>query len=249
VATWVVGDVQGCFDTLSALLGRIDWRRGRDRLWFVGDLVNRGPKSLQVLRFAAEHDDCVTAVLGNHDLHLLALADGVRRSKSGDTLQAVLAAPDRDDLLGWLRRRPLLHDDGEHLMVHAGLLPSWTVDDAAGHARRLRKALKKQGPEAVREDSALAALTRIRLVDERGRPKAGWKGAPNDAPAGQQPWFDAGRWPRRLLFGHWAALGLRINERYAALDSGCVWGRSLTALRLEDGALASEPARESHPGG
>ena len=268
MATYAIGDVHGCFDTLNRLLSRIGYSPRQDRLWLVGDLVNRGPRSLAVLRWAAAlGDDRLIAVLGNHGLHLLARAAGLAKERRRDTLEAVLAARDRDDLLAWLRARPLLHREGEHVLVHAGLLPDWTVEEAASLAReveadlqgekgeRLLASLRDELPGpwqaalsgAARRRLALAAFTRLRtLIPGRG-PCTDFSGPPHLAPAGCVAWFDVpGRKSRgtTLLFGHWAALGLLQKDGVIALDTGCVWGRMLTAIRLEDGRLFQVPATD-----
>jgi bis(5'-nucleosyl)-tetraphosphatase (symmetrical) len=262
MATWAIGDVQGCFDNLCALLEQID---PADRLWLTGDLVNRGPRSLAVLRWAREQGDRVVTVLGNHDLNLLACAAGVRRVRKSDTIGEVLAAPDRDELLDWLRARPLVYREGDHLLVHAGLLPPWTADDAERIAREVEAALR--GPESVRlleswreaprtwqENHpdrlalALAAFVTLRCVNQRGAMDRDFDGPPDEAPAGLMPWFDhPARRSRevRVVCGHWAALGLHLRPDLAALDSGCVWGGSLTALRLEDGHVIQVPGLAS----
>jgi len=251
MATYAIGDVQGCFATLMRLLDQIPFAANRDRLWLAGDLVNRGPRSLDVLRWARDHDDRLTAVLGNHDLHLLARAEGVAAAKAGDTLDAVLAAADREQLLDWLRHRPLCHLEGDRVLVHAGLHPDWTVHAARAAAAEVEAAL--QGPNDQRremlaavtagdEDGPAAAarlLTRIRLCTPAGELCAG-SGPPDEAPAGCVPWFRA---PERrsaaatIVFAHWSALGLLREPGLFGLDTGCVWGRELSAVRLEDGQL------------
>lgn len=256
MTTWAIGDVQGCWQTLSALLQRIDFKPGRDRVWLVGDLVNRGPASAAVLRWAREVGDPCVAVLGNHDLHLLAVAEGAREQRRGDTLDDVLDAPDRKQLLKWLRRRPLLHREDDDILVHAGVLPSWTARQAAEEARGIERILRGHGAaELLRTPNratrvALEALTRLRMVDAKGRPDGSWKGTPRAAPAGLCPWFDhPHRRPRgvRFVFGHWAALGLVRRPDVLALDTGCVWGRALTAVSLEGGEVVQERSRERRP--
>jgi bis(5'-nucleosyl)-tetraphosphatase (symmetrical) len=269
MATYAIGDVHGCFATLQALLARIAYSPGDDRLWLVGDLVNRGPQSLAVLRWAADQgDDRLVVTLGNHDLHLLARAAGVAERKRRDTLDAVLNAPDRDELLAWLRRRPLLHREGETLLVHAGLFPQWSVEEAEGLAREaeerlrgrtagrlLRAAAGKRSERwrrgltpGARVRVAVAGMVRLRALTADGRMCADWSGPPSDLPAGCRPWFElperrsAGA---RIVCGHWAALGLRMEPGIAAIDTGCVWGQRLTALRLDDGKVFQEPAREA----
>lgn len=262
MATWAIGDVQGCFRTLERLLGRLGVRDG-DRLWLAGDLVNRGPRSLEVLRWAREQGPRLTCVLGNHDLHLLGVASGWRRLKPSDTLEPVLKAPDRGALLDWLRAQPLLHRDGRFVMVHAGLLPAWSLDDAEELAREAEAALRGEGAERVflslkddppewradlkkrhRVRLAVFALTRMRVCSREGQPRDGFAGPPEQVPKGCVPWFDApGRRSANatVITGHWAAAGLRVRPDLIALDSGCVWGRSLSAVRLDDGAVHQEP--------
>jgi len=267
VATYAIGDVHGCFRTLRRLLKRISYDPRRDRLWLVGDLVNRGPRSLEVLRWAVEQGDRLTVVLGNHDLHLLARATGLARARRRDTLEEVLAASDHDDLLAWLRGRPLLHREDGFLLVHAGLLPAWTPAGAERLAREVEEALRGdragrllatlrvEPPHpwqagltgAARRRLALAAFTRLRTLRPDGRLCDDFSGPPEEAPRGCRPWFDA---PDRksagetVIFGHWAALGLLLRPGLAGLDTGCAWGRELTALRLEDRKLSQEPASE-----
>lgn len=265
MATWVIGDVQGCFVTLQRLLERLGWRPGGDRLWLAGDLVNRGRGSLETLRWAVDNDRSVTAVLGNHDIHLLARAADLVRPKARDTLDAILAAPDRDRLVGWLRERPLLHRQGETLMVHAGLLPEWTRDRACSLAREVEALLREPHGAFLlelfkaratgawdeslggigRQAAIIGAMTRLRTLSPGGAPCAGFSGPPGDAPPGCVPWFSH---PARrsqggmIVFGHWAALGLHRGPDVTGLDTGCVWGGSLTAWRLEDGAVEQVPA-------
>lgn len=265
MATWAVGDIQGCHTTLRRLLARIGFDARSDRLWLVGDLVNRGPESLAVLRWARELGNRAVVVLGNHDLHLLARGLGLAAAKPTDTLDEVLAAPDRDELLAWLRERPLLHREGNLVLVHAGLLPEWTVAEAEALARDVERVLRgPEGPDLLarprrlaprrwlptlddrsRRHLALLAFTRLRTLSPDGEPDFDFSGPPERAPAGLVPWFDR---PRRwsaeatAVFGHWAALGLHLGPRQLALDSACVWGGSLTALRLEDRAIVQEPA-------
>jgi bis(5'-nucleosyl)-tetraphosphatase (symmetrical) len=264
VSTWAIGDIQGCGETLRRLLERIGFATSGDRLWLVGDLVNRGPRSLDVLRWAREHEDRLVCVLGNHDLHLIGRAFGTRKPKKRDTLDDVLGAPERAELIDWLRRRPLLHREGAHVLVHAGLLPAWTLGEADDLARDLEASLRapdpagwlteifrgptpRWTPELDRPDAlraALQALTRLRTCDGDGRVDDDYSGPPDGAAAGFRPWFD---WPTRRdpevtpIFGHWAALGLHLTPQLLGLDSGCVWGRALTAIRLEDRKLVQEP--------
>ncbi len=265
--TYAIGDIQGCFDDFMRLLERIEFNPSNDRLWLAGDLVNRGPQSLEVLRWAYRHDTTTTTVLGNHDLHLLGMDAGVRDPKSKDTVDDILDAPDRGELLDWLRSRPLFVVEGRHAMVHAGLLPSWTVERAAELARELEAEL--QGPRhkkvlaAIYNNgrspqwsdqlapperwSALANIfTRLRTCTVDGQPRYDFSGPLRQVPPGYVPWFS---FPGRLsethtiLCGHWAALGLHLEPGVIALDSGCVWGGALTALRLEDREIFQEPCK------
>jgi bis(5'-nucleosyl)-tetraphosphatase (symmetrical) len=248
IATYAVGDVQGCDRTLERLLARLPLDPGRDRLWFVGDLVNRGPRSLAVLRRVHALGERAVVVLGNHDLYLLARAAGAARRRR-DTLDEVLAAPDRDRLLAWLRARPLLHRDGGFVMVHAGLRAEWTVEEAARRARAVEAAVRGAllvdvvaGRAGALSDD-LAVLTRIRMVSPGGRLED-YSGDLAGAPPGATPWFALpGRSHRdaTIVFGHWAALGLHVADDVIGLDTGCVWGGTLTAVRLEDRAVISEP--------
>ena len=257
MSTYVIGDIQGCHEALETLLDNLAFDSARDRVWITGDLVNRGEDSLAVLRWCMAHDDSVVAVLGNHDLHLLAVAGGYVAPHRKDTLDLILRAPDRDELLDWLRRRPMLHREGEWLMVHAGLPPEWGAEAAQLHAGELERALRgphwraflkdMYGNEPRRWSPLLAgqerlrfianALTRTRYLHVDGslefQHKLGLETAPDDL----VPWFD---FPNRrsgdvrILFGHWSTLGLLVREDVVALDTGCLWGGALTAFRLED---------------
>lgn len=237
-----------------------------DHLWFTGDLVNRGPDSLGVLRFAVGLGDRCEAVLGNHDLHLLGRAAGVTRERNRDRLDAVLAAPDRDELLDWLRRRPFVLDAEPWLMVHGGILPGWKLREAldrAAHASAVLQSgkgskmlrLLAQGTDAeleilreqhpVREAVTTARiLTNLRCCDREGRPRLEYAGPPEEAGEGLEPWYSHSarrKLGRTVVCGHWAAQGLRRTRSMVALDSGCVWGHRLSAFRLDDEALISEP--------
>ncbi len=252
MATYAIGDVQGGVDELQQLLREIGFSRN-DRLWFVGDLVNRGPKSLEVLRFVRSLGTQAVTILGNHDLHLVAQHEGVERARIDDSFTDVLDAPDRAELVDWLRRRPLMHIEGDFAMVHAGLLPQWSRTRAAGLAREVEAALVAPDyrgffahmygshPDRWSEDLAgwdrlrviVNAMTRMRFCTREGKMEFRAKG--KDVPQGYLPWYET-RPPERglLLCGHWSALGLKVTPQVALLDSGCVWGGALTALRLED---------------
>lgn len=268
MATYAIGDVQGCFDELRRLLKKIRFDAGRDRLWFTGDLVNRGPKSLETLRFVRGLGQAAVTVLGNHDLHLVATALGGRHSAK-DTFADILAAPDCDELLAWLRTLPLIHVEGDWLLVHAGLPPQWSLKDAreiCAAASRLIASRKSDeffhrhmyGDEPDRWSPRLRGwdrlrfvincCTRLRVCTPEGRVALRYVGPPEQAPAGRLPWFSVpGRRTaaKTVLFGHWSALG-RVHwpeHRAYGLDTGCVWGRELTALRLDDRQLFAVKSR------
>ena len=257
MATYAIGDLQGCFGPLERVLGAARFDPARDRAWFVGDLVNRGPESLKCLRFVRSLGDAAVAVLGNHDLHLVCVAEGIQPLRPRDTLEDILDAPDRDELVEWLRHRPLFHAEGGFALVHAGLLPQWSVKRAGELAREVEAALQAPDhrgflermygdkPDNWDEDLRgidrlrviVNAMTRMRVCDERGAMALKFKGEPDEAHEGLTPWFDM---PGRrsadhvMVCGHWSALGLEIRPDLLSLDSGCVWGRCLTAVRLED---------------
>jgi bis(5'-nucleosyl)-tetraphosphatase (symmetrical) len=264
MSTYAIGDIQGCHLTLRRLLERIRFDPDADRLWLVGDLVNRGPASLDVLRWAMELGDRVTVVLGNHDLHLLGRAYGTRRAKPRDTMDPILESPDREALLDWLRRRPLLRREGPFVLVHAGLLPAWTLEQAEALAREVEAVLGGTQPrrlletlvsgrppvwhEGLGEEDrwrvAVQSFTAVRLCRDDGRVCEGYTGPPEGAPDGCHPWFELRDDPASgvtVVCGHWAALGLRVEPGVMALDTGCVWGGTLTAARLEDGEIFQEP--------
>ena len=257
MAIYAVGDIQGCHTELVQLLDKIHFDPVSDRLWLVGDLVNRGPGSLEVLRLVKSLGDSAITVLGNHDLHLLAVAAGEGRLHRGDTLDEILAAPDRDELMDWLRHQRLLHVEGDFVLVHAGLLPGWTVPQAASLAREVEAALQGDDyvdflahmygnkPNAWNDDLTgykrlrviTNALTRMRICTPAGEMEFDFKAELHNIPAAYLPWFEM---PNRasslstVIFGHWSALGLMLKDNAVALDSGCLWGGPLTAFRLED---------------
>ncbi|NMG64970.1 symmetrical bis(5'-nucleosyl)-tetraphosphatase [Azoarcus indigens] len=260
MATYAIGDIQGCYQPLLALLERCAFDPARDRLWVVGDLVNRGPDSLQVLRFLRSLGPAATVVLGNHDLYLLMVAAGYARREKDDTLFQVLEAPDRDALLAWLAACPLMHVEGDYALLHAGLLPGWTVARALALAeevgqalrgpdmRKLLQNLPGNQPDGWQESLkgwdrlrvVVNALTRMRFCTPEGEMTLRAKGPPDKAPPGAVPWFRApGRLSRThtVVCGHWSALGFHRGDGVIALDSGCVWGGKLTAVRLEDGEV------------
>lgn len=263
MAIYAIGDLQGCYDSLKRLLDAIQFDEHKDILWFVGDLVNRGPKSLETLRFIKNLGNAAVVVLGNHDLHLLAascepIADNARKA-----LTQVLLAPDKDELINWLRCRPLLHYDGKFCMVHAGLLPQWDLDKAAGLAKEvetvlqgnhfplLMKAMYGNKPDVWSPGLAgmdrlrfiINGFTRMRYCDKHGRLDLDHNGPPGSQPKHLMPWFKApGRKSinTRIVFGHWSSLGYYEGDNCYAIDTGCLWGRQLTALRL-----AGKPERIS----
>ena len=268
MATYVIGDLQGCYAELQDLLALTGFSRDRDRLWLVGDLVNRGPASLEVLRFVKGLGERATVVLGNHDLHLVLRADGFGRASKDDTIAPILAAPDCDELMAWLRSQPLFHVEGEYAMVHAGLLPQWSVTQALELSGEVSAALSKKKkyvdflenmwgskPDRWQDDLEgwdrlrviVNAMTRMRFCSADGVMEFHAKGKPENAPAGYMPWFAV---PNRaslthtLVCGHWSALGLRTEEKLLALDTGCLWGGQLTAVRLEDRKVFQVPSRQ-----
>ena len=261
MATWAIGDLQGCRDAFLRLLEAIEFDAGRDHLWLTGDLVNRGPDSVGTLREVMALGSTVTTVLGNHDLHLLAIAlapDTGRGLKAGDTLDDILTAPDREHLVDWLLQQPLLHRDPalDWTLVHAGLPPDWTVTDAEREARATEAHLRASprdflaamyGDQPDAWSSALSGaerwrfavncLTRLRYCTVDGKLLPRLQGPPAAAPTGAWPWFSVPtRRSRgeRVVFGHWSALGLLRSPDALALDTGCVWGGRLTAVRLDD---------------
>jgi bis(5'-nucleosyl)-tetraphosphatase (symmetrical) len=257
MSTYAIGDIQGCFESLRQLLDRVAFNAGRDRLWFVGDLVNRGPQSLETLRFVRDLGAAALTVQGNHDLHLSMVDAGFGKKNDDDTIAPILAAPDRAELIAWLRSRPLMHVEGEYALVHAGLLPQWTVAKARELAAEVESALMAEnyreflghlfGSKPAAWDEQLKgwdrlrlivnAMTRMRFCTPEGVIEFRAKGPVDSAPPGCLPWFAV---PGRksadhtLICGHWSALGLFIEPGLMALDSGCLWGGPLTAVRLED---------------
>jgi bis(5'-nucleosyl)-tetraphosphatase (symmetrical) len=270
MATYAISDVQGCAATLDRLLARLPLRAD-DRLWFVGDLVNRGPASAAVLRTVRDLGERAVVVLGNHDLHLLARAAGLAGAKRRDTIEDVLAAPDCEELCAWLRAHPVLHREGDYLLVHAGLPAAWTAAAAQRLARAAEAALSgpkgpaiaaacarppDRPPEEIdghaRHAAVIATLTSLRTVRADGTPDWEFKGAPNHAPRGNLPWFAASG--RRsadvtVVFGHWSGLGLHLGDGVVGIDTGCVWGGTLTAVRLEDRRLFQVPCADPIAGG
>jgi len=260
MAIYAVGDVQGCHAELVQLLDQIAFDQAADQLWLVGDLVNRGPGSLEVLRLVKSLGDSAITVLGNHDLHLLAMAEGVAEPSCHDTLDGILDAPDREELLQWLRGQHLLHVQDNWVLVHAGLLPQWSVVLAESLAREVETELqgdnyatflaRMYGNSPHQWDDTLSgykrlrvivnAFTRMRICTKQGEMEFKFKGEVENIPEGYMPWFDI---PKRasakatVIFGHWSALGLKLTPNVIALDTGCLWGGPMTAIRLEDRQL------------
>lgn len=273
MATYAIGDIQGCFSSLVALLERLAFDPSRDQLWLVGDLVNRGDASVHVLRYVRALGDGAVTVLGNHDLHLLAIAQQPGNpAKNNADLRQVLDAPDRDALLDWLRHRPLMHHDSAlgWTMVHAGLAPQWHIGQALALADEVESVLRSDqypdffthmyGDMPDQWDDALTGwdrlrcitncLTRLRMCHPDGRLDLNYKGPPDKAPADLQPWFTLpGRASQghRIVFGHWAALNRIVWRKHNVwgIDTGCVWGNELTALRLDGPGGITSVARQS----
>jgi bis(5'-nucleosyl)-tetraphosphatase (symmetrical) len=260
MATYAIGDIQGCMSALRRLLDHIKFDQAQDRLWFVGDLVNRGSQSLEVLRFVKQLGTAAVTVLGNHDIHLLALWSQITQPSRNDTLQPILSAPDADELLHWLRFRPILHAEDSYTMIHAGMLPSWSMSQAIALAHEVEEALQGENfremlpaiyfRQAQKYSDHLSTeerlglttnvFTRLRVCTHEGVPDFSFKGPPEEAPSGYFPWFQT---PNRatqnntIIFGHWSALGIVQEENIIALDGGCIWGRELVTMRLEDRQL------------
>jgi bis(5'-nucleosyl)-tetraphosphatase (symmetrical) len=259
--TYAVGDVQGCYKALRCLMKKIKFDPKRDTLWLAGDLVNRGPQSLEVLRLAKSLGKRARIVLGNHDLHLLAIAYGVHEARQKDTLDAILRAPDRKELIDWLRRQPLIHSDKQlgYSMVHAGIAPIWSLKKAHKLAAEVEAKLQSKKiadflsamygnePQVWRDDlrgskrlrTITNYLTRMRFCTRDGKLDLDTTDSRESSRPDFAPWFDYGNDQlagQRIVFGHWAALeGKSNSKRFHALDTGCVWGGQLTAMRLEDG--------------
>jgi bis(5'-nucleosyl)-tetraphosphatase (symmetrical) len=259
LAVFAIGDLQGCYDPFRRLLDKIRFDPATDHIWLTGDLVNRGPKSLKTLRFVKSLGDAVKLVLGNHDLHLLALANDIGITNNRfDSLWKILAAEDCDELLDWLRFKPLAHYSPEMktLLVHAGLPPQWSVKKTLKRAAEVEAALQRDdyrqflkkmygntpdkwsgklsGNDRLR--FIVNCLTRARMLDSDGRLDFSHNGHPDAARKGLMPWFDApsAKWHgTRIVFGHWSALGLLVEDDLISVDTGCVWGRQLTAVRLD----------------
>ena len=266
MSLYAIGDIQGCHAEFCQLLELIGFSPPNDRLWLVGDLVNRGPESLAVLREVKALGDAAVTVLGNHDFHLLTVAAGYTKAHRRDTIAPILDAPDRAELLDWLCRRPLVVEEGDRLLVHAGLLPTWTPDKAVALSREVQATLAGERADAFlhelygnephvwRDDLQgfdrlrviVNACTRMRFCNAEGAMEFSEKRGPHAAPAGFQPWFEhdhrasAGK---TIVCGHWSTLELKLAPNLLMLDSGCLWGGSLTAVRLDDRRVYQVPGR------
>ena len=267
MAVYAIGDLQGCYKPLQRLLKKIDFQPDRDTIWIAGDLVNRGPDSLATLRYLKSLGKSCIAVLGNHDLHLLAVHCGVRKLKKKDTLEEVLKAKDCDELIEWLRHCPILHHDPSRkiTMVHAGIPPIWTIREARQRATQLEKALRakdyteflaylfskdklnawhKTYDRRSRQKMIANYFTCMRFCDHNGRLDLDNKTA--HPKKGYYAWFqfpDSPVYKKTIVFGHWAALeGDSGRKHIHAIDTGCVWGRELTALNLKTFKRTSVPA-------
>lgn len=273
MAIWAIGDLQGCYGPTRRLLDRIGFDPATDTLWFCGDLVNRGGESLETLRLVYSLRKHCHVVLGNHDLSLLAIAerDEAQQKRVNPDLRSILFAPDRDELLDWLRGRPLLHADRElgWMMIHAGLAPGWTTQTAQKHAQEVERRLQGKGRKKLlrnmygdrpawsnglrgvdRERAIINVFTRMRYCTPRGRIAFDEKGAPGTQAPGLYPWYSVpGRAERdlKIACGHWSTLGLFIGHGVHALDTGAVWGGKLTALQLDSEELrvVQVPGREA----
>lgn len=274
MSVYAIGDIQGCNAELLDLLDRAGFNENSDRLWITGDIVNRGPESLEALRLVKNLNAII--VLGNHDLHLLAIADGKAKQRDKDTLDTILEAPDREELLYWLRCQPLVHHDGElgYTMVHAGLPPQWNIPDAISFSAEVETVLRGedasefysnmygdkpdvwsdnlQGWERLR--FITNCFTRIRYCQLDGKLNMKEKGPPGTQPTSLIPWYQVENRESKnnsIIFGHWATVHLGVNQDFKsanvfALDTGCVWGRELTALRLDDGKYYTVPSRQKN---
>lgn len=257
MAIYAIGDIQGCYDDLLRLLEQIRFSPATDQLWFTGDLVNRGPKSLQTLRFVKSLGNAAVSVLGNHDLHLLATAAQSAKTRKKSSMDDVLIAKDCDELLHWLRHRPLLHFNGEYCLVHAGLPPQWDLDTAKKMAEKAEKILRGRDyskclkllygdkpdlwseklKSAERMRFIVNCFTRMRYCHADGKLDFEYSGPPGTQPRHLIPWFQM---PERksaglkIVFGHWSALGYRNENNCFGIDTGCLWGGQLTALKLDE---------------
>ncbi len=275
MATYIIGDIQGCAGAFSRLLALIHPNWSTDSIWVAGDLVNRGPDSLGVLRkirtLHVEHPNQVRIVLGNHDIHLLMTHYGLTYPRRGDTLEPIFTAPDREELIEWLTHQPLLQRQGNTIMVHAGLLPCWTEDEAEALSYEVQLLMRKDARTFLahaygnypdqwhnnlegidRYRVILNSMTRLRFCTPQGLMEFHSKGQPQHAPEGFIPWYEAPHIRHQdttIAFGHWSQLGLRRMPGFISLDSGCLWRGPLTAIRINDGQVFQVPQNEVHSRG
>ena len=265
MATYAIGDIQGCHHAFMALLARLQFRKSLDRLWLVGDIINRGTGSLEILRWCHAHQNSCKLVLGNHYLHALAVAHHIKPAHKNDTLQALMNAPDQWELLTWLRMQPLMISEKDcnnvdHVVVHAGLLPQWNIAEAISYSHEVQDALQGakyleflanmygnfpntwqknlSGMDRLRVITN--AMTRMRVCTDTGEIAFDFKGKPDNAPNGYTPWFNVANRQSQstsILCGHWSALGLMRANNVTSLDTGCLWGGQLTALCLETSVI------------
>jgi bis(5'-nucleosyl)-tetraphosphatase (symmetrical) len=274
MSTYAIGDIQGCYQELLQLLDAINFDQAKDQLWFTGDLVNRGPESLEVLRFVKQLNENTIITLGNHDLHLIAVAENPENKKSRDTLDEILAAPDKVELLKWLRQLSLIHTDQDtgFTLIHAGLVPQWDLHKTMEVAQEAEAILKSDNfndflaviygsqPDQWSDDLAgydrirfiINCFTRLRYCNKSGKIDFEFKGAPGSEPKGILPWFcikNRKTKKEKILFGHWSTVRLGNIEDFRKynvypMDNGCVWGGTLTAIRLDDEQWFSVPSRQ-----
>ena len=265
MATYAIGDIQGCYHAFQDLLARLNFNSNVDQLWLVGDIINRGSGSLEVLRWCYAHQDHIQIVLGNHDLHALVVAHGIRRANKRDTLQSIFEAKDSSDLLNWLRHQPLMFANEQYVMVHAGLMPQWHLKEALIYAKEVEHALQSDAyvdflthmygntPNVWQDKLAgydrlrviTNSMTRMRACTAAGVMDFEFKGELKDMPAEYMPWFDVPTRKTsaaRVVCGHWSALGLHQRDNVYALDTGCLWGGMLTAMCSENIAITQVPS-------
>jgi bis(5'-nucleosyl)-tetraphosphatase (symmetrical) len=257
MASYVIGDIQGCYQSFLSLLRQIDFQPGKDTLWLVGDVINRGENSLGMLEWVTQHTDCTQMILGNHDLFFIAIAQGVASFKKGDTTQAILQAPNARALISFLRAQPLFFEDEQHAMVHAGIWPNWSLSEAKQYADAFCHELKHTtdltqcliqlmgtpsptwSPDFTTMEQhrfTVNTMTRMRAIRQNGELDFHYKAGLHSMPEHLQPWFRVPRqqpFHKTLFVGHWSALGLHQENQVIALDTGCLWGGSLTAYCKE----------------
>lgn len=266
MAHYAIGDLQGCYDELAALLEQIEFNHGTDTLWLVGDIVNRGPQSLESLQFVMQHESSVQMVLGNHDLHLLALCYGYGKLKKSDTLHSILKHPKLPEMRDFLRCQPLMRQTSTHVLTHAGLLPEWKIEEASIYAQEVEQCLQSRHPEQYfanmygdvpsvwnntlqgfeRLRLITNVFTRMRTLHSDGQLDYEFKSTYDEIPQHLHAWFampNRQNLDKTIVFGHWSALGLRNENNIIALDTGAVWGGQLTAVDLATGVFYQRQSR------